>query len=201
MTTTELPVPTSTTSIVARAVGVDNRTTYISFGLAYLLGHGSRAISSGADPLVALPAWLPVALLGSGLGAGTVLATLAATRAQRDADGPEAVTGKLLGASWITAFIGLFLAITGLTAVPGMPDLQSTLWPTGSGFVVGLLYLAEGAARRNVLHYLLGTWLTLISTAALFLATPGTFWVLALAGGGGYALATVLEYRRVAAAR
>ncbi|MFE2125744.1 hypothetical protein [Streptomyces amritsarensis] len=66
-----------------------------------------------------------------------------------------------------------------------------------SGIVVGLLYLAEGAVRRNVLHYGLGVWLALASAAALFLEAPGPSWSLAAAGGGAYALATVLEARRL----
>ncbi|MFB7274980.1 hypothetical protein [Streptomyces sp. NPDC056244] len=68
----------------------------------------------------------------------------------------------------------------------------------GSGLVVGLLYLAEGAVRRNLLHYSLGTWLALTSTAALFLGTPGLYWVLTVAGGGAYAIAAALERRRLA---
>lgn len=90
------------------------------------------------------------------------------------------------------------LAITGLTSTLDVPDLPTILWPTGSGLVVGLLYLGEGAARRNVLHYGLGSWLALTSTAALLLDTPGPFWVLAVAGGGGYLVATILERRRLA---
>ncbi|MFE2595660.1 hypothetical protein ACFXCZ_04010 [Streptomyces sp. NPDC059396] len=54
----------------------------------------------------------------------------------------------------------------------------------GSGLVVGLLYLAEGAVRRNLLHYSLGT--------------PGLYWVLTVAGGGSYAIAAALERRRLA---
>ncbi|SEG97738.1 hypothetical protein SAMN05444920_11142 [Nonomuraea solani] len=191
MTTIELTAPAT------RTVEVDNRPAYVSFGLAYVLGHGSAAISRGADPLVALPDWLPMALLGAGLAAGTVFATLAATRAQRGADKAESLAGKLLGLAWISAFAGVFLAITGLTGLTGMPELQSVLWPTSSAFVVGLLYLAEGVARRNVLHYTLGTWLVLVSTGALLFGTPGLFWVLAIAGGGGYAVASVLEHRRL----
>ncbi|GAA3535309.1 hypothetical protein GCM10022419_013600 [Nonomuraea rosea] len=197
MTTIELPAPINAT----RSGEVDNRATYVSFGLAYVLGHGANAIAGGADPLVALPGWLPMALLGTGLAVGTVFATLAATRAQRGAGQADVLSGKLLGLSWISAFAGLYLAITGLTGALGVPELQTMLWPAGSGFVVGLLYLAEGAARRNVLHYVLGTWLALVSTAALLLGTPGLFWVLAVAGGGGYAVASVLELRRIAAAR
>ncbi|MEV0620613.1 ABC transporter permease [Nonomuraea sp. NPDC050404] len=175
---------------------IDNRAAYISFGLAYVLGHGSNAISAGADPLVALPGWLPMALLGAGLAAGTVFATLAAVRSQRGAGASDLLSGRLLGLSWLSAFAGVFLVITALTGFLGMPELQTVLWPVCSGLIVGLLYLAEGAARRNVLHYALGTWLVLVSTSALFFGTPGLFWVLAIAGGGGYAVASVLEHRR-----
>ncbi|MGW7595076.1 ABC transporter permease, partial [Streptomyces rubiginosohelvolus] len=168
------PVTAPSTASVMRSPGdVDNRATYIGFGLAYVFGHGSAALSKGTNPLLDLPAWLPMALLGAGLAAGTVVATRAALRAQRGATGPDLLSGKLLGASWIIGFAALFLAITGLSSAVEMPDLQSMLWPTGSGLIVGLLYVSEGAARRNVLHYGLGVWLALTSTAALFLGTPG----------------------------
>ena len=72
------------------------------------------------------------------------------------------------------------------------------LWPTLSGFLVGVRYLGEGATRRNVLHYGLGTWLALTSGAALLLGMPCLFWVLAITGGGGFAVAAVLESRRLA---
>ncbi|MFD3875786.1 ABC transporter permease [Streptomyces sp. NPDC058623] len=176
---------------------VDNRAAYLGFGLAYALGHGAAAVSEGSAPLLALPDALPSALLGAGLLAGIVLATVAARRAQRGASAPEVLAGRLLGGAWIAAFTVLFLAITGLTTLVDDPHLQSVLWPAGSGLVVGLLYLAEGAVRRNLLHYGLGLWLALISTAALPLAGPGPYWMLAVAGGGAYVLAAALEHRRL----
>ncbi|WP_433571491.1 ABC transporter permease [Streptomyces sp. CA-251247] len=189
-------VPHATPSRLAHEV--DNRAAYVSFGLAYLLGHGAAAVSHGDDPLIGLPGWLPTTLLGIGLVTGVTQATVAALRAQRGAPEPDVLSGKLLGAAWIAAFTALFLAITGLASAVDMPDLQTVLWPAGSGLVVGLLYLAEGAARRNVLHYGLGVWLALASSAALFLGTPGLYGVLALGVGGAYALAAVLEHRRLA---
>jgi hypothetical protein len=194
MTTATLPAPG--VGRVATGGDVDSRAAYAGFGLAYVLGHGASAVSLGPDPLITLPAWLPMTLLGIGLAAATVLATLAATRAQRGAGQHDILSGKLLGLSWISAFAALFLAITGLAAQLGRPDLQTMLWPTLAGFLVGVLYLGEGATRRNVLHYGLGTWLALTSTAALFLGIPNLFWVLAIAGGGGFAVAAVLESRR-----
>jgi len=197
MSTATLTAPTTARPV--RTGEVDNRATYVSFGLAYVLGHGAAALTKGADPLVALPGWLPMTLLGLGLAAGTYYSTRAALRAQRGAAKPEVLSGQLLGASWVTGFAALFLAITGLASTVDVDDLQTVLWPTGSGLVVGLLYLGEGAARRNVLHYCLGTWLALVSTAALFLDSTGPFWVLTVAGGGGYAVSALLERRRLAA--
>ncbi|MFE2441830.1 ABC transporter permease [Streptomyces melanosporofaciens] len=187
----------NTAAATRSPVEVDNRAAYIGFGLAYVFGHGSAALSKGTSPLLDLPAWLPMALLGAGLAVGTIQATRAALRAQRGATGPDLLSGKLLGASWLIGFAALFLAITGLSSAVDAPDLQSMLWPTGSGLIVGLIYVSEGAARRNVLHYGLGVWLALTSTAALFFGTPGLYWVLAIAGGGAYALATALERRRL----
>ncbi|MER6444242.1 ABC transporter permease [Streptomyces venezuelae] len=176
---------------------VDNRAAYLSFGLAYVLGHGAAAASQGDAALLDLPGWLPMTLLGAGLVVGIVLSTAAALRAQRGGTPAEILSGKLLGAAWIVAFTALFLGITGLTAALDQPALQSVLWPAGSGLIVGLLYLAEGAVRRNLLHYGLGVWLALTSTAALSLTAPGLYGVLAVAGGGAYTLAAALEHRRL----
>lgn len=195
MTTIALPAPAH--SPATRVGDVDNRGAYVSFGLAYVLGHGANAVSRGTDPLVALPGWLPTALLGAGLAAGTMFSVRGAALAQRGADKPGLLAGKLLGLSWISAFAALFLAVAGLTAVLPDPDLRTMLIPAGSGLVVGLLYLGEGVVRRNLVHYSLGTWLVLVSAAALCLGTSGLFWVLAVAGGGGYAVAAVLERRRL----
>jgi hypothetical protein len=198
MSTATLTAPI--TAAAVRTGEVDNRATYVGFGLAYVLGHGAAALGRGTDPLVAMPGWLPMALLGAGLAAGTVFSTAAALRAQRGASKPDVLSGQLLGTSWIVGFAALFLAITGLSSFVDSPDLQTALWPAGSGLVVGLLYLGEGAVRRNVLHYCLGAWIALTSSAALLLGTPGLFWVLAIAGGGGYAVATFLERARLSAA-
>lgn len=187
------------TPAAARPSGeVDNRSAYVSFAAAYVFGHGAAALAKGADPVLALPGWLPMALLGTGLVAGTVQSISAANRAQRGASRSEQLAAKMVGASWVIGFAALFLAITGLAAAFDKPELQGVLWPAGSTLVVGLLYLAEGAVRRNTLHYGLGAWLALIGAAALFLDAPGFFWLLAVAGGGGYAVATILERHRLA---
>ncbi|SEU43795.1 ABC transporter permease [Nonomuraea wenchangensis] len=198
MNATALTAPVPATAVPA-ANKADNRSAYISFAAAFILGHGSAALSKGADPVLSLPAWAPLTLLGAGIVTGLVLTMRAGARAKRGADQSELLAEKLVGTSWATGFIALALAITGVSTAFDLPELQDVLWPAGSALVVGLINLAEGAVRRNTLHYGLGTWLALIASASLFLDTPGVYSVLAIAGGAGYVVAAILERRRLAA--
>ncbi|NKE57257.1 ABC transporter permease [Lentzea sp. PSKA42] len=178
------------------ATEVDNRAAYLGFAFAYVFGHGAALLAKAG--LVLMPSWLPIGLLGGGLLAGTILAMAASLRAQRGATEARRRAEKLVGTAWVTGFAALALAITGLSTVFEKPELQTVLWPAGSTIVVGLIYLAEGAVRRNALHYNLGTWLALVAAAALFVPAPGFFGVLAVLGGGAYLVAAMLERRRLA---
>ena len=176
---------------------VDSRAPYVGFALAYVFGHGAAALSKGDDPVIALPAWVPLTLLAAGVVPALVLAVRAGVRAQRGASESRRLAEKLLGTAWCTAFAALFLAITGLATAHAEPDLQDVLWPAGSVLIVGLITITEGTARRNTLHYTLGSWLSLAGATALFFDTQGVYATITIAGGGGYAVAAVLERRRL----
>ncbi|GLY52381.1 ABC transporter permease [Lentzea sp. NBRC 102530] len=176
---------------------VDNRVAYLGFAFAYVFGHGAALLSkSGA---VLMPSWLPIALLATGLIAGTAFAMSSSLRAQKAATEARRRAEKLVGTAWITGFAALALAVTGLSTVFDQPELQTVLWPAGSTIVVGLIYIAEGAIRGNALHHNLGTWLMLVAAATLFVPGAGFFGVLAVLGGGAYLVAALLERRRLAA--
>ncbi|MEU0883961.1 ABC transporter permease [Lentzea sp. NPDC005914] len=169
---------------------------YLGFAFAYVFGHGAALLSrSGA---LVMPSWLPIGLLGGGLVVGTILATRVSLHVQRTASPDRRRAEKLVGTAWVTGFVALGLAITGLSTVFEKPELQTVLWPAGSTIVVGLIYIAEGAVRRNALHYNLGTFLALVAAASLFVPAPGLFGVLAVLGGGAYLVAAMLERRRLA---
>ncbi|MFD8285939.1 ABC transporter permease [Streptomyces solisilvae] len=194
-----LNAPTTPAPVSAIPPGeVDSSAAYTSFTLAFVIGHGAAALSKGTDPVLTLPVWLPLTLFFTGLVPGLVLNLRAVKRAQQGASESRRRAEKLLGAAWATGFTALFLAVTGLSTATGQPELQNVLWPAGSGLVVGLINIAEGAVRRNTLHYNLGSWLALISAASLFLNTAGVYAVLAIAGGAGYAVAATREPRRLA---
>ncbi|GGN90396.1 ABC transporter permease [Nocardia rhizosphaerihabitans] len=193
-------VSTTETRPSALRVLLDNRPSYLSFGMAWLLGHGAYALSHGDDPVLRLPAAVPSVLLIAGLAIAMVVTSIVTMRAQRGVTGKDAVVGNLLAVSWLIGFGALLFVITALSSALAQDDLKMLLWPTGSGLIVGLLYLAGGAAYRDVLQYALGAWLALTSSAALFLDGASPYWVLAIAGGGSYLVAAALEPRRRAVA-
>ncbi|MER7450296.1 ABC transporter permease [Nocardia beijingensis] len=184
----------------ALRVLLDNRPSYLSFGAAWLVGHGTYALSHGEDAPLSLPSAVPSALLITGLLAAMIITSVLTMRAQRSASSKDKLVGNLLAASWLVGFGAMFFLVTALSSALSDNDLKMLLWPTGSGLVVGLLYLAGGAAYRDVLQYSLGAWLALTSSAALLLDGASPYWVLALAGGGSYLVAATLESRRLTAA-
>ncbi|MBB5162975.1 hypothetical protein [Mycobacterium sp. AZCC_0083] len=97
------------------------------------------------------------------------------------------------GLALLVGFGALFLVITALSEALQDQQVPALLWPTGSGLVIGLVYLAGGIAHRDVLQYGLGGWLAVTSPAALFLEGANVYWALALAGGVAYLVAAVLE--------
>ncbi|WP_406119346.1 ABC transporter permease [Streptomyces sp. NBC_00989] len=180
---------TYSTQPSALGVVLDNRLSYVSFGLAWLLCRGVNALTHGDDPVLDLPSAIPASLLVAGLLAGVVVTSVVTARTLRGVRGPDAMVGNLLAASWPIGFGALFLIITALSASLEEQKVHTLMWPTASGLVVGLLYLAGGAVYRDRLQYLLGAWLALTSSAALFLHGAPLYWVLALAGGGSYLVA------------
>ncbi|MBF4571974.1 ABC transporter permease [Herbiconiux sp. VKM Ac-1786] len=189
-----LHAPLVTPRPVLRSLSIDNRLAYLFFAVAYVFGHGLNALTFGGGTVI--PGWLSWVMLGLGFIAGTIASTVSAMRAQKSLVGTELITSRMLGMAWVAGFTGLFFVITGLSLSSGDPQLQLLLWPTGSALVVGLIYVAEGAVRRDPLHYSLGTFLTVLGGVALMLPAPLTLLVMAAGGGGAYILAIFLAPRR-----
>jgi hypothetical protein len=179
---------------------MDNRRPYLAWAATWFVGYGAFALSGGAEPIVSLPPLAPALLLLVGLLGATVVTVVETVRGSRGVVGPDELAGTLFGIAWGTAFTALFLLITALAAVLGDQLVQTLLWPAGSAVVVGLMYLMGGAVHRDLVQYALGTLLALLGAAAVFLDSPGHYFVLAFVGAPAYVVAAVLEGRRRTAA-
>ena len=169
---------------------MSNRPSYVGFGLALLVGYGAFALSHGDDPILPIPSAVPAVVLLVGLLTALTITGVTTAKAWSAHD---AVIENMLAAAWLVGFGALYLVITALSEALRDQQVHTLLWPTGSGLVIGLIYLAGGIAHRDVLQYGLGAWLAVTSPAALFLHGANVYWALALAGGGAYLLAAMLE--------
>ncbi|MDT5241413.1 MAG: hypothetical protein QOG79_5552 [Mycobacterium sp.] len=83
---------------------MSNRPSYVSFGLALMVGYGAFALSYGDDPILPMPSAAPGVLLLVGLLTALTITGVAITKARR---GHDTVIGKMLAASWL---VGLAVA-------------------------------------------------------------------------------------------
>ncbi len=191
--------PTNPRAMTAASAVPNNRASYVGFGLTWLLGYGAYALTEGDDPMLGIPAATGPVLLIAGMSTASIITAVVMIRAQRGARGREAVVGYMLAASWLIGFVALYLLITALSAVMDPEQVQTLLWPSGSGLVVGMIYLAGGVAYHDMPQFTLGAWLAVIASAALFFEGANLYWALAVAGGG-YLVAAALRPRGTATA-
>lgn len=78
---------------------------------------------------------------------------------------------------------------TGVTRLGLSDDAVTLLWAGSSLLLVGVLYLGGGVLFQDRFQYGLGVWMLLSGAGSVFAGVPGTFAVVALAGGGGLLLA------------
>lgn len=175
---------------------VNHRAEYLAWGLAWLVGHGSFALSRGGQPLLSLPTLLPPLLLGAGMLTAAVITVRSSMRAQRELTRPAKDAHSLYGIAWLTTFAVLTLLITALDQVLNDALVSTLLWPAGSAIVVGLMYITGGVLQRDIVEYGLGTYLAVLGAAVVFLGSPGHYGALAVAGSAAYFLAAAQEGRR-----
>lgn len=179
---------------------MNNRPSYTTFGLAWLIGYGALALDSGSDPVADFPGRLPGILLAVGIAVALGVTCVSITKAQRGVKGTAALQGALSGAGWVVGFTALFLLVTSVEGYLAEHHVGTVLWPTGSALVVGLLYLLGGTIGRDLHQYALGVYLALVGGAAAFLGLTGMYALLALAGAAGYFIAAAAEPRRLSPA-
>lgn len=124
------------------------------------------------------PATVVVAVV---IGAAAITtSTLAAVRGARGVRTASDTSGALYGFSWLIAL--------GLTAVLAIGAGGSVLTPVLFVFVVGLLTLSSGVVWPNAPQYTGGAVIMAVAAAAIFVPAPAHILVLAIGGGGTFAV-------------
>jgi hypothetical protein len=166
-----------------------------AWAFAWLLGWGFTYFSTQSDGTV--PVWVggivvPVLFLGA-----MVYTAFVSVRAGRGIRGPSRTAGAMYGWGWLLGSAGLMVVDVRITAFQVLtPDQVSLLWTGTWLLLTGVMYFAGGMLWQDKLMYGLGGWMIVSAALSVLVGYPENFLVLALGGGGGFLLGTLVALVR-----
>ncbi|MCK9793877.1 hypothetical protein M1843_08985 [Isoptericola sp. 4D.3] len=180
------------------ALEPDARALYGAWGVAWLVGYLVLWTSGrGQEQPEAWAYWV----FGGALAAAVVFTMVHTMRRTAGTRGVSARTGAMYGWAWMLGFLTLGVLLGGLARAGAGTEVMGLASNGGACLVVGLLYLAGAAAFGDRNLFVLGAWILLVAGAATLVGLPGTYLVMALAGGGGFLVMAGVEQLRVVRGR
>jgi len=163
------------------------------WGAVWLVGYGAMWLTSRDDDTPSVAA----AVIAIGGGVLALVVTLVhITRRTRGIAGASARQGAMFGWAWAIGFLAQSMIVGGLSQAGASGEVVALAANAIAALVVGLLYLAGGILWRSTAMFVLGGWIALVGAAATLVGLPGSYLVMALAGGGGMLVAAAVEAAR-----
>lgn len=184
-------------SAVARRTSPDGRLLFGVWGAAWLVGYLAMYVGSDEDHVPAV--WAGVAFAGL-LALAIVVTAVHTSRRTAGLRGTSARLGARYGAAWVVCF-GVGFAVIGRIAAAAA-DLEgggAIIAVASNGIsclIVAALYMAGGALWDEPRTFFLGLWIGVTVAMATVVGVPHLHLVMALAGGGGFLVAAVVEHLR-----
>lgn len=182
---------------LARTLTPDPRWMYWPWGVAWLIGFGALFLRYAPDgrELVAMPDWLPLAILGVLLISAGVVTGVVGGRAARQVAGPSSRQGLMYGLTWSLAFAGMSVVLSQFNgALPD--DRLELLWGGAMVALTGALHMAGGAIWNDRRLFILGAWTTLVNVVGISFGVGWHSLIVAVAGGGGMLLLGLVGWLR-----
>lgn len=184
-------------TVVARDTTPDGRLIFGVWGVAWLLGYLAMYLSS--DESHAPAPWAGAAFAAL-LASAIVVTAVHTSRRSAGLRGESSRVGAMYGTAWVVCFIVGFALIGRIASwavdVEGGGAIITIASNGISCLIVAALYMAGGAVWDDRRMFLLGLWIGVVVTAATVVGTPYLYLVMALAGGGGFLVAAVVEHVR-----
>ena len=190
------PAPADALAIIAqqqaRAEGTrpSSRLLFRLWGAAWLVGYGALWLTArdGSAP----------SLLAAAVAVGGGVAAIAVTivhvgHRTRGIAGASARQGAMYGWAWAIGFSAQSMIVGGLAQAGASDEVIALAANAIAALVVGLLYVAGGVIWDSIAMYLIGGWMALAGAAAAVAGLPGTYLVMAVAGGGGMLVGGLVE--------
>ena len=167
---------------------------YTAWGLVWLLGYGAMWLSVRGQHPYTGPSGVSIAVVFvlAAFAAAAVLVII--SRAVAGIDGQSVRYRRIILATWTTGYLILLLVQAAISSSVSTRTLAFVAF-AGSLLLAGLTYILASALGRNQLAFALGAWLVIVGVSCAWLAPATILATCALAGGGGFLLAAVIETR------
>lgn len=160
------------------------------WGAAWFLGYGALWLTSRDDGGPSVLA----AVVAITVGVVALVVTIVhVSRRTRGIAGASARQGMLYGFAWPIGFLAQSMIVGGLGRAGASDEVTALAANAIAALVVGLLYIAGGLLWNATSMYVIGAWMALTGAAAALTGVPGSYLVMALAGGGGMLVAALTE--------
>jgi hypothetical protein len=178
---------------VRDAAAPDSRLILLAWGLAWLVGN-LALFWTARGPAASTPAGWAFAVYFTLLGLAAAFTITHVVRRSSGVVGPSGLAGAMFGWAWTTGFLGVFLIMRGLERAGAGDEIIHLGWIALSCLLVGVLYLAGGAMWHSKVMYALGMWIVLVGGTSTLAGLPGSYLVMALAGGGGFLVGALVMH-------
>jgi hypothetical protein len=165
---------------------------YGAWGLAWLIGCGAMWLSVlGQHPFRGADGWAS-AILGVGIGLAVVATAIATVRASSGIGGVSARQGMMFGLAWPVGFGALFVIIGAAAHFGASAKVMGVLGAAGPLLLVGLIYMVAAGMWLDRVMFWLGVWALVVAAAGAWTGPVGVLFMDAVAGGGGFLVASAL---------
>ncbi|MGE5288911.1 MAG: hypothetical protein ACM3ML_17270 [Micromonosporaceae bacterium] len=177
-----------------RELVISTPLVYTAWGLVWLIGYGAMWLSVRGQHPYTGPSGVSIAAVFvlAGFAVATVL--VFASKASAGIDGRSARYRRIILATWVIGYLILLLV---QAAISGSVSTRTLAFVGFAGPVLlaGLTYILASALGRNRAAFGLGAWLVIVGASCAWLAPAAILATCALAGGGAFLLAAVIETR------
>lgn len=167
---------------------------YTAWGLVCLLGYGAMWLSVRAQHPYSGPSGVSIAALFVLAGFAVAAVLVIISRAVAGVDGQSVRYRRIIMATWA---IGYLILLSVQAAISSSASTRTYAFVAFAGplLLAGLVYIFASALGRNRTALVLGAWLVIVGVSCAWQAPAAILATCALAGGGAFLLAAVIEAR------
>jgi hypothetical protein len=165
---------------------------YLAWGLVWLLGYGAMWLSVRGQHPYSGPSGVSIAMVFVLAGFAVAAVLVIVSRAAAGIDGQSVRYRRIILATWATGYL---ILIVGQAVIISSVSTRTYTFVAFAGplLLAGLTYILASALGRNRTAFVLGAWLVIAGASCAWQAPAAILATCALAGGGAFLLAAVIE--------